>query len=137
MKTTIIGASGFIGRNIVRKLEELKLSKVHTFKYSKREGTKAAAFDYQVPEKIKDERAKEMHLLGEKLHEDFLKRFIGGEERVLMEKKLEENRFEGHGESYLKVEVTGKAMNENEIVNVKILGEKDGILLGEKIEGGI
>lgn len=97
-------------------LEEIKFSKMHVFKYSKRKGTPAATMENQVPEEIKDERSKKLIEMSNKNEKEFADQYIGKEIEVLFE-----NSKEGHTTNYIKVELE-EPNNDviNKIVEVKL-----------------
>ena len=104
-------------------LKDIKLTKTHVFKYSKRTGTRAAAMDNQVDGKVKEERSKlliELNDINEKL---FNEKFIAREMKVLLEQEVKgkEGIFEGYTRNYIKVEVEGASRDQiGTFVNCKI-----------------
>ena len=81
-------------------LEEIKFSKMHVFKYSKRKGTPAETMPNQVPEQIKDERSKRLIEMSNKNEEEFARQYLGKEIEVLFE-----NSKEGHTTNYIVYEL--------------------------------
>ncbi|AHC15970.1 tRNA (N(6)-L-threonylcarbamoyladenosine(37)-C(2))-methylthiotransferase MtaB [Salinispira pacifica] len=59
---------------------------VHAFKYSVREGTRAARMDEQVPEKEKNRRSEQLRLEAEKAKRAYRQGLVGSSQRVLVEK---------------------------------------------------
>lgn len=86
-------------------LEEMKLSKMHIFKYSPRKGTKAAGMKDDVNGIIKEERSSKLMELNCINEKDFMDKFIGREMEVLYEQKssLEDESYEGYTPNYIKV----------------------------------
>lgn len=89
-------------------LRKAKLSFIHSFPYSKREGTKAAVMENQVYEHVKKERTKRLIELSSVLHGEFLdkNRALGacGElAEVLFQKKGKNGKFTGLTRNYIKV----------------------------------
>lgn len=86
-------------------LSELKLSKMHIFKYSPRKGTKAASMKDDVNGKIKDERSESLIQLNMKNEEEFIKRFLRRNMDVLYEQRCssKDQYYEGYTENYIKV----------------------------------
>lgn len=89
-------------------LKEAKLSFIHSFPYSKREGTKAAVMENQVYEHIKKERTKKLIELSSKLHSEFLEKnkaagFCGELAEVLFQKKGKNGKYTGLTRNYIKV----------------------------------
>jgi len=65
--------------------ESVGFSRLHVFRFSPREGTPAAAMPDRVPSTIVKERSKRMRALGERLEQEFNRRFIGTTLPVLWE----------------------------------------------------
>ena len=66
-------------------LKELKFSGLHVFRYSRREGTPAAAEADQVPEQEKRRRADVLHALDKEFRKEFAARAVGTRRRVVVE----------------------------------------------------
>lgn len=86
-------------------LKDIKLSKMHIFKFSPRKGTKAATMGNQVEGPAKEERSNILLKLNKNLEAEFMNKFIGREMMVLYEQKVnnESNMFEGYTPNYIKV----------------------------------
>ncbi|MGH4118872.1 tRNA (N(6)-L-threonylcarbamoyladenosine(37)-C(2))-methylthiotransferase MtaB [Clostridium sp.] len=86
-------------------LEELELSKMHIFKYSIREGTKAAEIKEQINGNIKDDRSHKLIALNNRLEQKFMSKFLNKSMRVLYEQKLgaSEDEYQGYTDNYIKV----------------------------------
>ena len=69
-------------------VEKVNFYETHIFKYSRREGTKAAIMENQVPEQIKTKRSNVLLELDEKKRKEYEEKFIGKTVEVLMKKKL-------------------------------------------------
>lgn len=106
----------------IRKVEFLD---IHIFKYSPRKGTKAASMKGQIDEEIKNNRSKELMILRDKMHINFLKSYIGEDVEVLFEEKISEDKkeyFIGHTSNYMKVKLENPNLNlENKLQKVKII----------------
>lgn len=61
---------------------------MHIFKYSVREGTKAAVMPDQVPEQKKTERSNILLSLEKKMSEEFRNYYVGKEKTALLEEEL-------------------------------------------------
>ena len=106
----------------------------HIFKYSPRQGTKAATMPAQVEETFKSNRSKELIALGREQRQTFMKRFLGQELSVLIEDKItieETDYLLGHTKEYLQVIIKLEDDLVNKIITVKA---KD-ILASEYILG--
>ena len=106
-------------------LENIKLTKMHVFKYSPREGTRAAKMPNQIDGNIKEQRSDRLIKLSNKNEEDFLKAQIGKKVDVLFEEK-DDGYWKGHTSNYLVVKKQGENLeNIIEKVNtIKIIGNE-------------
>ena len=84
-------------------LNMLKVSYIHSFPYSVRNGTKAASMENQVLEHIKKERTKELIELCKILHNEFLQANKTTTREILYEKKGKNGLYKGISENYIKV----------------------------------
>ena len=98
-------------------VKEVGFLKVHVFPYSVRPGTLAAKFENQVSSEEKSSRARRMLKVCKETASDVMKSNLGNVEKVLYEKRLENNVYEGYTENYIfvrsesSVDVKGKALN--------------------------
>lgn len=89
-------------------VDKVNFYETHIFKYSKREGTKAAAMDNQVPETVKTERSNEMLRLDEEKRNAYEKSQEGRLAEVLIEEpvELDGDLYQvGHTKEYIKVAI--------------------------------
>ena len=84
-------------------VEQIHFYQVHVFKYSRRKGTKADAFQGQVREDIKTERSHRLTQRARACEQDFLKANAGRKVPVLYERAKEEGAYEGHTDNYIPV----------------------------------
>ena len=116
---------------------KIGLNNLHIFKYSKRKGTKAAAFFEQVDEVVKNKRAYEMKVLKDRLHEIFLKKMVGKIFLVLVEGNNRNNNNEaiGYSENYLRVKFFSKRCEckVNKIIPIKIINVNENYLVGTEV----
>jgi len=113
-------------------ISEVGFSHVHTFKYSIREGTKAAIMPQQIPEKCKTERSKQVRLLSEENKSKYYQSFIGKAQDILIERILKNGTAKGYGQHYMPCEVKGEELRVNEFVRGRLTEMykiKDGIIL--------
>lgn len=68
-------------------LREIRFYETHIFKYSRREGTRAARMEGQIPESVKASRSDELLAMGAAMSLEYRKSFLGQEKEVLMEEK--------------------------------------------------
>ena len=113
-------------------LKEIGLSKMHIFKFSPREGTKAYNMKDDVQPRIKDERSRKLMELDLELESSFRKKYIGREMPVLYEKEIDHgsNIYEGYTDNYLRVETRCERPLEGLIIKTKILEYSGGDLKG-------
>lgn len=104
-------------------LENIHFYEMHIFKYSKREGTKAAVMKGQIPENIKQTRSAELLSLGEKMSEEFRQHYLGTEQEVLFEECCEidgKSYFVGYTKEYVKVAKESDISLENVLIHGKL-----------------
>ncbi|WP_461612679.1 tRNA (N(6)-L-threonylcarbamoyladenosine(37)-C(2))-methylthiotransferase MtaB [Clostridium sp. Marseille-QA1073] len=114
-------------------LSEIKLSKMHIFKYSPRKGTKAAEMMLQVDGNIKEQRSESLITLAEKLENEFMNKFIGRTMKVLYEEESKElsNHYVGYTPNYIKVITKSNENLQGKIVETKLKEINKGYILGE------
>ena len=114
-------------------LKKIHFYEMHIFKYSVREGTKAAVMTDQVPEQIKTERSNILLALEKKMSEEFREYYVGKEKTALLEEKLVvdgKTYFTGYTKEYVKVAFETEKNRTNQFVTGKIKGKlKDDIYL--------
>lgn len=71
----------------VKLIEKVEFLKIHTFKYSKRNGTVAAKMENQVNESIKDKRSKIIMNISDKTEKKILESYVGKSLSVLFEER--------------------------------------------------
>mgnify|MGYP000943724121 FL=1 len=124
----IVGFPGETEEEFKETLEFVKkigFSHIHVFKYSKREGTKAAKMTDQIPDDIKGSRSNELIDLSELMSREYKSIFMGKIEQVLFEEEItvEGRRYQvGHNERYLKIALQSEEDLTNQIKSVKITG---------------
>lgn len=104
-------------------VDKVDFYETHIFKYSRREGTKAAAMKNQVPDQIKAVRSAELIELSHRKQAAYEERLIGTTQEVLIEEKIIRNGEElqiGHTKEYVKIGVKNPNNLINQLVNVEI-----------------
>ncbi|CUX21104.1 tRNA (N(6)-L-threonylcarbamoyladenosine(37)-C(2))-methylthiotransferase MtaB [Clostridium sp. C105KSO13] len=104
-------------------IEKVGFYETHVFKYSKRQGTKAAVMEEQIPEQTKAGRSDILLALHEKGRQAYEKSFVGKEVEVLVEESVEiggEIMQIGHTREYMKAALKTKENLQNHIVKVQI-----------------
>lgn len=99
-------------------IKEIKFTKIHTFPYSKREGTKAASMENQIDETIKRKRVKTVLELSDQLEQDFYQSKLNKTEEVIIE-QTKDGKSYGYTSNYIKVEIDSP-LKPNEVISVKI-----------------
>lgn len=110
-------------------LKDIKLSKMHVFKYSPRKGTRAEKLPNQVDPHIKEERSKALIDMDHEFEKEFVEKFMGSTMKVLFEEKVGEN-IKGYTENYIRVSVEGDESICGSILPVKITGYAQGEAIG-------
>ncbi|PLX79329.1 MAG: tRNA (N(6)-L-threonylcarbamoyladenosine(37)-C(2))-methylthiotransferase MtaB [Desulfuromonas sp.] len=90
-----------------RLLEELPISHLHVFPFSRRPGTAAAAMPDQLPGDLIKQRAAELRITGEDKNRQFSERFAGQVVEVVVEGANEEGLYRGMSRNYLTVVFPG------------------------------
>ena len=104
-------------------VDSIDFYETHIFKYSRREGTKAAVMPDQVPEQIKAERSKVLIALSEEKQSRFEEELIETTQEVLMEEAIEREDGIwqiGHTKEYVKIGYKTEKNLANQLINVEI-----------------
>ena len=105
-------------------IDKVDFYETHVFKYSKRQGTKAAVMENQVPEQIKTQRSNILLELDAKKREKYESNFVGKDVEVLMEESVQINgeTFQvGHTKEYVKIALQTEENLQNQVTNVEIV----------------
>ena len=114
--------------------KDIGFSHIHTFKYSVRNGTRAARMEDQIPEKIKNKRSKIIRDLSMQNRFGYFNRMMGNEQTVLTEKSRK-GIIKGYGEHFIPVSIE-EEIPENSFVRVKLIGienSKEPIMIGTSL----
>ena len=109
--------------------QKIKFAKVHTFAYSRRQGTVADKSPNQIAENIKNIRSKQMIALTDTTMNDFLQNQIGRTEPVLFERQ-KNGLWEGHTMNYTPVTLQSNENLANKIIDVKITAVENNKCIG-------
>lgn len=104
-------------------LERIHFYEMHIFKYSVREGTKAAVMPNQVPEEVKNIRSAELLALEERMSKEFRDDYIGQNVTALLEEKIVldgQEYFTGYTKEYVKVAYSAQKDMTNQFVRGRI-----------------
>ncbi|MEI8005974.1 MAG: tRNA (N(6)-L-threonylcarbamoyladenosine(37)-C(2))-methylthiotransferase MtaB [Bacteroidota bacterium] len=105
-------------------LEQLAVSYMHVFTYSKRENTLASKFKDAVQDRIRKERSRELHHLSELKKQAFYRQSKGKQVHVLFESDNSDGWMHGFSENYIRVKTKYDSELINRIITV-ILDEPD------------
>ena len=130
----IVGFPGETEEDFLESAElcrEIGFSHIHTFKYSVRNGTKAATMPNQIPEKIKTERSAVIRNISAENKKRYFEQMIGKQQKMLIERISSDGIAQGYGENYIPMRLKGKHLEKNTFVDVIV----DGIIgKGDKAE---
>ena len=86
-------------------IRSMDISYLHVFTFSERPGTAAAGMKPVVPNRVRDERSKILHLLSEEKRSSFHKSQEGRVSEVLFERQSGRNTMTGFTGNYIETEV--------------------------------
>lgn len=120
-------------------VDSIRFYETHIFKYSRRQGTRAAAMDGQLTEAEKSFRSEKMIELHHRHAGDYEKSMLGKNLEVLIEEEYTKDGrtwYLGHSREYIKTAVPkSEAYGVNDIVIVKAEGFlEEHIMTGEAVE---
>ena len=101
----------------IRVVKEARFSHIHTFRYSKRKGTRADRMEDQVVERIKAERSEIIRQISEETRLQYMDSMIGLTQRVLIE-KISKGMAQGYGQHYLPVQFPSSLKSKNQFRDV-------------------
>ena len=104
-------------------LRRIAFAEMHVFKYSRREGTRAATMKDQVDEAVKNERSACLLDENRKMKDAFLKKWQGREAKLLLEEKVVidgTDYMSGHTKEYIRGVVKGSDLAANTVIPVKL-----------------
>lgn len=107
-------------------LKKIRFYEMHIFKFSKREGTKAAEMPNQIPEERKNQRSAVLLTLEKEMSKEFRDYYLGKDVLALMEEEqliAGERYFVGYTAEYIKVAVRTKENLTNRFVEGRIAGK--------------
>ena len=99
---------------------EIGFSHIHTFKYSKRTGTKAAVMPDQVPESEKSRRSEIMRSISLENKLKYFQQMKGRTQRMLIERIDSKGIARGYGENYLPILILGENLAQNTFIDVTL-----------------
>jgi threonylcarbamoyladenosine tRNA methylthiotransferase MtaB len=114
-----------------RVVKEIGFSHIHTFKYSVRKGTRAERLPDQIPEKVKTARSKMIREIADENKLAYRSKFIGKNQRILIERTDSRGFAKGYGEHYIPLKLKTEEVEKNRFYSVqlnKILKKDDFII---------
>jgi threonylcarbamoyladenosine tRNA methylthiotransferase MtaB len=106
-------------------LKRIHFYEMHIFKYSRREGTRAAVMENQIPEEIKTKRSARLISLADEMSKEFRDYYIGRTEEVLFEEANEIDgklMYTGYTREYVRVAAESDVPLDNCLREGKITG---------------
>lgn len=117
-------------------LEKVHFYEMHIFKYSKRQGTRAAVMEQQVPDAIKTQRSNRLIQLEQQMSKEYRQSFTGENIEVLLEEQKEIDGYFyqiGHTGQYIKAALkTQEDMRNCMVTGVLTEFLKDDIMVMER-----
>jgi len=105
--------------------KKIGFSKIHVFKYSRRQGTVADKMDGQVPEPVKTERSEALLAVEKALGEAYREKLIHTKQTVLFEEssRVDDKDCQvGYTERYVRIAVETEEDWSNQVREVNIIG---------------
>lgn len=104
-------------------VEKVHFYETHIFKYSKRQGTKAAEMPNQVPEPEKTKRSNILLAMDERNRKNYEDGFDGKETEILVEETMEKQGktyWTGHTKEYIRLAVVSEQDLSGKLLNVTV-----------------
>jgi threonylcarbamoyladenosine tRNA methylthiotransferase MtaB len=112
--------------NTVKFLEQLPLSYLHVFPYSKRPLTRAAHMSDQINEHVKKNRVKKLMEISERMKKDYISNIIGTTVNVIVENKTAINGlYSAISDNYLRILVKSTSLITGHSIKVKVISLTD------------
>jgi threonylcarbamoyladenosine tRNA methylthiotransferase MtaB len=134
----IVGFPGETDEDFGRTVDvvrDARFTHVHTFRYSRRGGTRADRMGGQVEDRVKRERGEVIRQLSARNRISYMESMLGKQQRVLVERVDKHGSARGYGEHYLPVHFPGDGTARNMFEEV-VLGSVDPtdppIMIGRK-----
>jgi len=104
---------------------DIGFSHIHTFKYSVRQGTRAARMSNKVPEAEKTRRSEVIRGISDDNKRKYRQSMLGKTQRVIIE-KIEDGMAMGYGQHYIPVAFPAEGMSWNQWASVELLNLGEG-----------
>ena len=116
-------------------VKEVGYDSAFTFIYSPRTGTRAAAMDGQIDEKVATDRIQRLIALQDQCQKEAMARFLGQEEEVLVEglSRRSDRAVSGKGRHGVSITLPGTEADVGQIVRVRVTEIKNNTLMAERL----
>jgi threonylcarbamoyladenosine tRNA methylthiotransferase MtaB len=101
-------------------LNDLDISYLHVFTYSERANTTAVKLGEPVPQAVRRERSKALHVLSDRKKRQFYDSQLGTTGQVLFEHEESQGKMYGFTPNYIKIEMPYDPKYINQLVEVKL-----------------
>ena len=115
-------------------VERIGFAKVHIFPYSRRPGTAADRAPNQLSNDVKKKRAALMAEAAGRARKKFLGSQVGRTEKVLIETRNKNGKYEGYTPNYTLIYVEADESYINTVVEVKIISADNDYCIGEIVK---
>ena len=109
-------------------LKEIKFYKMHIFKFSSRQGTKAEKMKNQISAEVKEQRSNLLLELSDNNEREYLEKYIGKKIKVLFEESDGNGGYKGHTANYIVARVKSEENLANQLLEVQVEGQENFIL---------
>ena len=116
-------------RQTLEFIQKCAFSAMHIFPYSRRPGTPAAKLPGQVPNAVKEERARRAAQIARTMQDTYLDRWVGETVPVLFEEERD-GLWRGHTTRYCEAAVASRELLHNQLRSVQIAGRDGASLWG-------
>lgn len=108
--------------NSLNLIQELDCTYLHVFPYSRRPGTKAAAFSEAVTKSVKTQRVKTLRTISSQKSQAFYSRFLGTQRAVLVEHEPDHRSglLKGFTDNYIPVRLNHTPLADNRLITVTL-----------------
>ena len=121
-------------RNTMRLVEELRPDQLYAFKYSTREGTRAAEWEDDIPRGVKEERLARLLKLEDGISRAVNESLIGKTQEVMAVETVTEGRYRGRTRSNKIADFTAETpVAVGDVVEIKVTGATPHAIQGIKI----
>ena len=115
-------------------LDDLPISYMHIFPYSRRPNTLASEMDGQIPAHIKKERYRELNRININKKMLYMTDQINRDLEIIIEDQCHDDAVLGTSSNYLKIALPAETYSRKSCVSVRVTGIKDSTLTGIPIE---